>query len=319
MALDHYVSQVHLRNFYSPELNGKKLFGVQKRSMKFYLCGSEDICRTEEWNTNPYLKEQRIIEEFLQLVEPKYNTAVENFRSGVIDYDSIFALAGFVAYVLSCAPASMRHNKVFLAKTVEVTSKIMDKQGEFPPPPEALGEKSLTKLLETGAIQVEVDGKYSQAIGISGILEKVRRFGNFRWEVLINKYDSTPFFTSDFPIAIEPSDDPRILNRIVPLTPDLAVRIRPNLDIPKKGDDIEFSAFWHTARQPRRQEVLAINRAIVRCAEDQVYFRDNRKWVLPFVKKHAGYWIEPVVTGFPQVDGELILSQFRISQRPHVQ
>jgi hypothetical protein len=39
------------------------------------------------------------------------------------------------------------------------------------------------------------------------------------------------FFTSDFPAAIEKTDDLRILNRIVPLAPNLVLRIRPNLTL----------------------------------------------------------------------------------------
>ncbi len=42
-------------------------------------------------------------------------------------------------------------------------------------------------------------------------------FGNCEWEILQNDFQDSPFFTSDYPIAIEKASDPRVLNKIVPL------------------------------------------------------------------------------------------------------
>ena len=80
MALDHYVPQVHLRNFYSHEL-GRRMYGLRKSDLRAFTCRSEDVCRIEAGSTNPYLKEPRIIADFLTEVEPYYNASVDNLRS----------------------------------------------------------------------------------------------------------------------------------------------------------------------------------------------------------------------------------------------
>ncbi len=107
MALDHYVSQVHLRNFYSPML-GQHMHAMRKSDLKSFPCNSRSVCRIEEGSTNAYLISDRAIEEFLLDVEPKYNASIINLRDNKIDRECIHAIAGFVAYVACCAPAAMR-------------------------------------------------------------------------------------------------------------------------------------------------------------------------------------------------------------------
>ncbi len=98
---------------------------------------------------------------------------------------------------------------------------------------------------------------------------------------------------SDFPVAIEQSDDFRILNRIAPLAPDLAVRIRPTLDKDRKELDLSFRHFRSRCIEFSRAQIRAVNKLIVQCAEEVVFYRDDQPWVEPFVAKNAGYRIEP--------------------------
>ncbi len=112
---------------------------------------------------------------------------------------------------------------------LESSARALDAAGAFPAPPEALGGVSLTELLGQGALTFRVDPKFPQAIGITNILKMVLTFGNSGWELLRNPFADSPFFTSDFPAAVEPSADPRVINRIVPLTPFLAVRLCPDI------------------------------------------------------------------------------------------
>jgi hypothetical protein len=121
----------------------------------------------------------------------------------------------------------MRIQSAPLKAMVESTARALDAANAFPPPPAALGGARLTDLMRTGKIKVTVDPKYPQAIGIASILKMALTFANSAWDILKNPFGDCPFFTSDFPAAIEDSTDPRVLNRIVPLTPNLAVRIRP--------------------------------------------------------------------------------------------
>jgi hypothetical protein len=58
MALDHYVSQVHLKNFYSPALNGM-MYAIRKSDLKRFQTRSKNVCRIEEGSTNAYLMEYK--------------------------------------------------------------------------------------------------------------------------------------------------------------------------------------------------------------------------------------------------------------------
>lgn len=314
MALDHFVSQVHLRKFYSPALGGKKMYGTKKHTLETFPCGSADVCRIPDGSTNDYLVEPRRVEEFLKFIEPGYNRALDICREGKPDADTVFTVAGFAAYILACAPAAMRLNSHWLAKTVESTASLLEKSKKLPSPPEVLGGKTLAELIERGTIRVDVDKKYPQALGITGILDTALRFGNANWDIIINDESDSPFFTSDFPIAIEPSDDRRILNRLMPLAPDLAIRIRPKIDRPPPDEAVHFPNFRFRRDRPQRKEIREINKRIVQCAEEQVYYRDAHEWVLPFIRKYADYRMESVAEQIPVATGELIWSSLRISR-----
>ena len=315
MALDHYISQVHLRNFYSPAMGRRKMYAIRKSNFKCFPPRSEDVCRIENGSTNDYLLNSRIVEEFMKQVEPYYNDSVNKFRIGEIDNDSIFVIAGFIAYILSCSPTAMRIGADPLQHMAEATAVLVDSEGEIPPPPKELGGASLTQLLRDKIANIKIDEKYPQALAISGILHRTVTFGNFDWDILINEELSSPFFTSDFPVVIERSKDPRIINRIVPLAPDIAIRIRPSLEEDRRNGNLNFQYFSSRTCRLKRREVLEINKLVVRCAEDLVFFRDNHKWVEPFVQKNSGFWIEPITEKFPTANGVLQLSTMRIARR----
>ena len=66
-----------------------------------------------------------------------------------------------------------------------------------------------------------------------------------------------------------------------------------------------------------QHEVININRRIVRCAEDIVFFRDNHDWVSKFIKKNAKFWIEPKTQKIPYRKGNLLISTQKIIERQH--
>ena len=107
MPLDHYVSQVHLRQFYSPAL-GHRLYAIRKTDLRTFTSRSEDVCRIPEGSTNAYLRDPRAVEEFLKTIEPKYNAALDKLRTGAVDQECVYTIAGFVAYVVTCSPAGVR-------------------------------------------------------------------------------------------------------------------------------------------------------------------------------------------------------------------
>jgi Protein of unknown function (DUF4238) len=316
MPLDHYVSQVHLKNFYSPALDGL-MYAIRKSDLRKFNCNSQSVCRIEDNSTNAYLTKDRAIEEFLLGVEPKYNAAVAKLRDDKIDQECIQVIAGFVSYLTCCCPAAMRIHSGPMQKMVESTSAIIDAQGVLEKSPSSLGGKSLSELLKDGTVRVNVDPKYPQAVGISNIVERVSIFGNAEWEILHNDDPDSAFFTSDYPVAIERTNDPRVQSKLTPLTPKLAVRITPKLEMSRAEPDFSFTRFSRRQRQLKRQEILNANRLIVQCAEDTVFYRDDHKWIDKLVQKNRYHRIEAVTSQFPHGTGHMLLSTQKIvAKRP---
>lgn len=313
MALDHYVPQVHLRKFNSPALGGR-MYALRKTDLKSFQPPSKDVCRIEDGSTNAYLLHDRAIEEFLKAVEPKYDAAIQKLAADKVDAETVYAIAGFTAYVMLCSPAGMRIGTELPKKTVEISARALDAMGEIPPPPEALGGKLLTELLATGKVKVTVDPKYPQAIGIANVLDTTKIFGNFAWDIVHNAFDDSPFVTSDFPVAIERSNDVRVLNRLVPLSPTLAVRICPDINVRREECDFSFAKFRYGVRTASRKEVAYLNTAFVRCAEETVFYRDALPWVQSFITKNRHYRIEPRVHELPHGTATMLIATQRIAE-----
>jgi hypothetical protein len=237
---------------------------------------------------------------------------VAKVLNNTFDQEAILSLAGFTAYVLACSPAGMRIFSDPLRGCVATTSALLDRRGDIPSAPEALGGKSLTELLEDGTIQVNIDPKFPQAPGIISIMGWVSVFGNSRWEILHNDEHDTPFFTSDFPVGLERTNDARVLNKIIPLTPNLAIKICPDIRLSGQKPDLTFGGFTSRGRRLRRQEIIEINRCLVRCAEDLVFYRDNLRWVAPFIAKNRHYRVEGITHRIPHQGGFLNISTQRI-------
>jgi len=311
MPLDHYVSQVHLRKFYSPALRNR-MYAMRKSDLKWFTPNSRSVCRINDGSTNAYLREDRAIEEFLKKIEPRYDTSLAKLIEDKIDHECIFTIAGFVAYVMTCSLAGMRINAAPIKGMVETLAVNADDRGLIPLAPKELGGKRLAELLSDGDIEIIVDQKYPQAIGINSIMRFVAAFGNFKWDVLLNRFDQSPFFTSDFPVAIEETTDWRVVNRIVPLAPNLAVRIRPDLAFDRNRADLSFRNFSYCSKRISRSELVEINRLIVRCAEDTIFYRDNSSWVQTFIKKNRHYRVESTIHKLPADDGTFVVSTQRI-------
>lgn len=292
------------------------MHAINKKNLKTFSPSAEDVCRIEDGNTNTYLREARAIEEFLKTVEPKYNSAVDKLGDGKVDRECIYTIAGFAAYIISCSPAGMRIHSKGLQGIVETEAAMLDSQGLIPAPPPELGGLNLTEILNKGIVRVDVDPKFPQAIGISSILENVAMFGNFSWEILRNEFEDSPYFTSDYPIAIEETVDAGILNKIVPLSPNLAIRIRPDRTVDRAQVDFSFSRFNFKVRELKRSEVSQANKLIVRCAEELVFFRDNHRWISRFVQKHSRFRIDTSTHKMPYRNGMIMVATQKISGAP---
>lgn len=314
MPLDHYVPRVHLRKFYSAELTFRKLYRYPKSKAVCHPCGAEDVCRLQEGNTNTYIEDPRAIEEFLKLVEPKYNIAVENLLNGSHTFEDVLSIIGFCAYVSTCTPCAIRVGRDHLGAMVGEYAKALEARGDMPKLPEGLGYESLTEMLEDGFLDVTIDPKYPQAISISNILERVAVWAQSWCEVLINEHADTPFVTSDSPVALEFYRNRGEVSRVIPLSPRCAVRINPNIHASR--DYIEgIGKFSPGYKQVSRSEVKSINRNLVRCAEYSVFSSIKSSSLERLVKKNKNYYVFPKFDTVPTDNGKYLISSFCVEQK----
>lgn len=288
------------------------MHAIRKSDLECFPPNAKSVCRIEENSTNPYLSDERIIEEFLRSVEPFYNQAVSDLRHGDVSDGAIYVISGFVAYVMTCSPGGMRINAEPLRGIVSETASQLDAKGELPKVPSELGGSNLSDMLESGEINLRIDEKYPQAIGIASVLRHAAAFGNFVWDIIMNSIDDSPFFTSDFPVALERDSRTGMANKIVPLAPDIAVRIRPNPSVSLDDAGFDFSAFRYRHVTSSRKQVRQLNSLIVECAEDLVFFRDYRDWVKRFIERRASCRIEPLTETVPSPDGTILITTQKI-------
>lgn len=100
---------------------------------------------------------------------------------------------------------------------------MLDSQGLIPSSPPELGEMNMTEILKKGIAKVDEDPKFPQAIGIASMRKNAAMFGNFKWELLRNDFEDSAYFTSDHPVAIESTSDRSVMNKVIPLSPSLAI------------------------------------------------------------------------------------------------
>ncbi|MBI3419059.1 MAG: DUF4238 domain-containing protein [Proteobacteria bacterium] len=138
---------------------------------------------------------------------------------------------------------------------------------------------------------------------MGNILRLISTFGNSAWEFLFNNEDSNPFFSSDYPIAIEKSSDPRTMNKIFPLSPKMAIRIIPDTSLRSGNSDLSFSKFRYLRKSLKDTEASKINKMIVQCAEDLVFFSEKWDWTAEFIAKNRNFRIEPSTQKIPRANG----------------
>lgn len=313
MPLDHYVPQVYLKNFYSLEKRNR-LHAINKWSLKRFICDSYSQCRLKNGNTNDYLEEPRAIEIFLKDIEPKLNYAVDCVRRRNINHDSVFIIAGLISYIEGCSPAGSRIAKSVIENSLEAYGALMAAKNTHPQSP-YLPETDLSSTSQK-PVKIQTNYKYAQSFGITKLMERLYLFGNSTWDIIFNNFSDSAFFTSDYPVAvIESENDPRFKDRIFPLAPDIAIRIRINIDYKYIGVN-RLRTFRYRFVEPGRNAILSINRSIIKCAENNIYYRDECSWVLPFVTKNRFFRVEPALQHIPFGQRDFVTTE--IAVRRHI-
>ncbi|KQY80844.1 hypothetical protein ASD35_03060 [Pelomonas sp. Root1444] len=293
------------------------MVGIQKATLQAFPCNSQSQCRVMDGSTNEFLSEPRAIEELLKDVEPRYGSAIANLGAGSIGAFEIFAVSGFVAMVFLLSPTGRRLGSAPMDAIGNVTARMLDAHGKFGPPPPGLEGTSLTDLLDSGQVEISTDDRYPQAIGVTAFHDLINSLGNCNWEILANRHADSPFFTSDFPIALETTADLQLTNKVVPLSPNLAVRIWPTLgghDVPQ---DFSFPRARWRFRSLSRSEVRHINSLIVQAADTAVYCQQRLAWTDGFIERHRHHRVDAIVQKFPTGNGVLLMSAHRIVSYQH--
>ncbi len=289
------------------------MYAYRKSDGAIFICGSKDVCRIDEGSTNKFLTEPRILEEFLRRIEPYYDRSCDAVVSGQFSIDDIAILAGFVAFVIGTSPTAMRLGVQSLEHLTHTEIELMDRNGMLDPAPEELGGRTATELLRDGMLTIDTDPKYPQAMGIAGIIELAKSFATFHWEILVNpKSQRFPFLTSDYPAAIEGVGKQVPAVRIVPLRPDLAVRIIPQIR-PKWRPNLE-SDFRHKMKRASPSEVRDFNLSIVRSAENLVFSSVDAPWVRDIVNKNSKFGIQLEHTRLAKRSGFLHLNSIVVQE-----
>src|SRR3546814_3265918 len=107
------------------------MYAVRKTDGQTFPCGSKDVCRIEDGNTNAFLYEPRMIEEFAKLFEPKYNWACAILERGEVNPDAVFVIAGFAAFVMCCSPTGMRLGSAPHEASLPIAAPLLDCAGLF--------------------------------------------------------------------------------------------------------------------------------------------------------------------------------------------
>lgn len=289
MALDHYVPQVYLKQFNSPALGNAQMYAFSKKDLKIFPAHTRSVCRKEDGNTNKYLKEPRMVEDYLKKFEPKYPTVLQNIENKNINDEDIFTIAGLIACILACSPTKMRCQITPLEELVKEVIRLVERKGMIPELPSDLPGKSLFELIEKDVVKCEIDPKFSQALGIGSIESIINMLKNCKWEILLNRSYSSEFYTSDFPIAIEPIKGFLGINRIFPLSPSVAVRICITDESFHLFNDFSSPKFHYQIKELGYKDIVKINKLTIQCAEAYIFFRNKFQGIETFLTKNASY------------------------------
>ncbi len=316
MPKDHYVAQTYLKHFLAPEL-GNLLHAYDKQGLKHFTPTTKNICCAQDWDTNPYFEDERAIDKYLRVIEPKWNHGVEDI-SDLLKYEEVkYFMAGYIAVLVSCTPASIRTltyaTEQIIASGGNILAQQMQEHPERFPETVPLPSEIFEKIMDAGGISAQVDPKHTHARTMQNLVDLQWHFYKSPWMILDNETDS-PFLTSDFPVAYYyPKPHAQIPYRFVPLTPRYAVLIKPSLDKSDRKDPKEsFEKYPITEidiRSVRPEFPKVLNKLTIQGAEQFVISAYDAPWIMKMVKKYRNWKMDSGTVRLPHGNGELIVSR----------
>ena len=288
MALDHYVSQVHLKQFIDPELK-HLLRAYRKSNLSTFTPTTRDICRIEDWSTNEFLDEPRIVERFAQVAEPAYEESLGRLISGnIVDKDFI-TFASFAVFVILSSPALVHTLAPIQTKVVDNLMRQMDAAGKLPASPITghpdWDNRTTSELLKEGKIQISVNERFPQALLTYNGGKLLDLFSNASWEI-VRPFHGTSFITSDFPIAFVDRQIKGYALRFLPCSPNIGIIFA----LPKRIEYVTEEVMVKRVTLSR-SDTVRLNRSIVMSATDIVFSSSSQNWIMPMLEKYRSWRI----------------------------
>lgn len=304
MALDHYVSQVHLKQFLR-QTDKKLLYAVRKSDLSAFTPRPRDVCRVEDGSTNQYLTNNRAVEDFLKGIEPAYEPCLARVSAGELDWKARQVFSGFLAYIQTYTPASVRMFDPMIRAMLERTVKLLEASGELEPidVPELpdWNGKTVSKLTEEGKIKLDIDLKMPQAMATTQLL-KIRNSLASSDVTILKPTGGSRFLTSDFPSVILYHHQNKYAQRFLPVSPKLGLVFHTHTSI----EDREETSHRFIEIGARRTQ--NINDEIIKAAENLIFSTHKFPWLQKRLKLLRGYRAESVT----ETVGPLTMSQQRV-------
>ncbi|WP_421702846.1 DUF4238 domain-containing protein [Aliiroseovarius sp.] len=309
MALDHYVSQVHLKQFLR-QSDGRLLLATRKSDICEFPTRTMDVCRVEEGSTNDFLTENRVVEDFLKGIEPAYEPCLSRIEGGEVDLNSRQVFAGFLAYIQTYSPTAFRLFEPMVRAVLERTISLLEEEGELTPfkcpeIPDWDG-KCLSQLQSEGKLDLEINLRMPQAMATTQLLRITENLASSDVTVLRPK-GRMRFLTSDFPSIVLGYRQGKFAQRFLPLSPKLGMVF--HTETASEANEVVKHRFVEVGDR----KIEAINDEIIKAAENLVFGTHRFPWLKGKVRKMQNFRTENVTESV----GPLIVSQQRAVKRTH--
>lgn len=303
MALDHYVSQVHLKQFLR-QSDKKLLHAARKSDLSQFTPRPKDVCRVEDGSTNEYLVENRAVEEFLKEIEPAYEPCLARVADGDLDWNARQVFSGFLAYIQTYTPAALRMFDPMIRAMLERTTKILEEKGDLEPIdvpelPDWHG-KTLSQLTEEGKVNLNIDLRMPQAMATTQLSKISHALASSDVSVL-RPIGRARFLTSDFPSVILAHHQNKFAQRFLPISPKLGLVFHTHTSNESR-ENVNNRFIEIGARKTQK-----INEEIMKAAEDLVFSTHRYPWLLSEMKRFRKFRVETIT----ETTGPLIVSQQR--------
>lgn len=321
MPKDHYIAQTYLRQFLDPTRKGQ-LNCYRKPDGTHFTPPTDKVCCEEGWDTNPFFpKDDRVIENFLQVIEPQWTNSINDIHDLPNLPESKYLMAGYLAVMAACSPTAVRLGGKQLSEQTALTAQMIMKQAQEKPEhfPELkpLPSDIYNILTQKGGIEAIVDQKYPHALAIKALCDMQWTFFKSHWIVMFNDTDNL-FVTSDFPVCyhyMKPEDT--IATRYVPITPRISILIVPSIEeedrhMPEKID--KWPQTITTLNTIKPQHIPTFNRLVVKSAERLVISSQHTEWLPKIVKKFGDWGMQAKTTRIPVPKGHMLLTRYDIGK-----